>query len=88
MLSPWMERYDKARQHIEKQRYYFADKSSHIQIVSHSAMSNSLRPHGVWPVSLLCPWNSSGKNTGVGSHFFLQVKHYKSLNGQSKIGAK
>ena len=67
-----MERYDKARQHIEKQRYYFADKSSHIQIVSHSAMSNSLRPHGVWPVSLLCPWNSSGKNTGVGCYSLLQ----------------
>ena len=24
------------------------------------------------PGSSLCPWNSPGKNTGVGSHFFLQ----------------
>ena len=25
-----------------------------------------------WPTRLLSPWNSPGKNTGVGSHFFLQ----------------
>ena len=31
-----------------------------------------LRPHGLWPVRLLCPWNSPGKNTGVGSHSLLQ----------------
>ena len=24
------------------------------------------------PARLLCPWNSSGKNTGVGCHFLLQ----------------
>ena len=24
------------------------------------------------PARLLCPWNSSGKNTGVGCHSFLQ----------------
>ena len=26
-------------------------------------------PHGLWPTRLLCPWNSPGKNTGVGCHF-------------------
>ena len=35
-------------------------------------MSDSLRPHGLWPTRLLCPWNSPGKNTGVGSHSLLQ----------------
>ena len=35
--------------------------------VSHSFVSDSLQPHG-----LLCPWNSPGKNTGVGCHSFLQ----------------
>ena len=35
-------------------------------------MSNSSRPHGLQPARLLCPWNSPGKNTGVGSHFLLQ----------------
>ena len=29
-------------------------------------MSNSLQPHGPQPSRLLCPWDSSGKNTGVG----------------------
>ena len=35
-------------------------------------MSNSLQPHGLQPTRLLCPWNSPGKNTGVGSHSFLK----------------
>ena len=37
-----------------------------------SVMSDSLRPHGLWPTRLLCPWDSPGKNTGVGCHFLLQ----------------
>ena len=36
-----------------------------------SVMSNSLRPHGPQPPRLLCPWDSPGKNTGVGCHFLL-----------------
>ena len=40
--------------------------------VSHSAVSNSLRPHGLQPARLLCPWNSLGKNTRVGCHSLLQ----------------
>ena len=35
-------------------------------------MSDSLRPHGLQPVRLLCPWDSPGKNTGVGCHSLLQ----------------
>ena len=34
--------------------------------------SNSLQPHGLCPTRLLCPWDSPGKNTGVGCHFLLQ----------------
>ena len=30
-----------------------------------SVVSNSLRPHGLWPTRLLCPWDFPGKNTGV-----------------------
>ena len=40
--------------------------------VSHSAVSDSLQPHGLQSARLLCPWNSPGKNTGVGSHSLLQ----------------
>ena len=32
-------------------------------------MSNSLRPHGLQPAGLFCPWDFPGKNTGVGCHF-------------------
>ena len=27
--------------------------------------------HGLWPARISCPWNSPGKNIGVGSHFLL-----------------
>ena len=40
--------------------------------ISCSVMTDSLRPHGVHPSRLLCPWNSPGKNTGVGCHSLLQ----------------
>ena len=32
----------------------------------------TLRPHGLQPARLLCPWDYLGKNTGVGCHFLLQ----------------
>ena len=30
-LAPWKKSYDKPRQHIKKQRHYFANKGSHCQ---------------------------------------------------------
>ena len=30
-------------------------------------MSDSLRPYGLYPARLLCPWDSRGKNAGVGA---------------------
>ena len=41
-------------------------------MLSHSVMSDSLRPHGPEPTKLLCPWKFSGKNTAVSCHFLLQ----------------
>ena len=35
-------------------------------------MSDSVRPHRWQPTRLPRPWDSPGKNTGVGCHFFLQ----------------
>ena len=35
-------------------------------------MSDSLQLFGLEPARLLCSWDFSGKNTGVGSHFLLQ----------------
>jgi len=37
-----------------------------------SVMSSSLQPHGLWPIRFLCPWDFSGKNTGVSCHILLQ----------------
>ena len=43
------------------------------QWVSEVAQSSpTLRPHGLQTPRLLCPWDSPGKNTGVGCHFLLQ----------------
>ena len=41
-------------------------------------MSNSVRPHRQQPTRLPCPWDSPGKNTGVGCHFLLQCMKVKS----------
>ena len=41
-------------------------------------MSDSVRPHRWQPTRLLCPWDSPGKNTGVGYHFLLQYVKVKS----------
>ena len=50
-----------------------------ISSLSHSvvfldffALCQTLQPHGLKPARLLCPWDSLGKNTGVGCHFLLQ----------------
>ena len=41
-------------------------------------MSDSVRPHRGKPTRLSCPWDSPGKNTGVGCHFLLQCMKVKS----------
>ena len=41
-------------------------------------MSNSVRPHRRQPTRLPRPWDSPGKNTGVGCHFLLQCMKVKS----------
>ena len=41
-------------------------------------MSDSVRPHGGQPTRLPHPWDSPGKDTGVGCHFLLQGMKVKS----------
>ena len=41
-------------------------------------MSNSVRSHRRQPTRLPRPWDSPGKNTGVGCHFLLQSMKVKS----------
>ena len=40
--------------------------------VSHSFVFDSLQPHGLQPTRLFYPWDSPGKNSGVGSYSLLQ----------------
>ena len=40
-------------------------------------MSDSVQPHRRKPTRLPCPWDSPGKNTGVGCHFLLQCVKVK-----------
>ena len=41
-------------------------------------MSDSVRPHRLQPTRLPHPWDSPGKNIGVGCHFLLQCMKVKS----------
>ena len=49
-----------------------------LLLLSHSVMSNSVQPHRRQPIRLPRPWDSPGKNTGVGCHFLLQCMKVKS----------
>ena len=51
---------------------------------SHSVMSDSLRPHGLYS-----PWNSLGQNTGMGSLSLLQrIFPTQGLNPVSRIAGR
>ena len=41
-------------------------------------MADSVQPHSQQPTRLPRPWDSPGKNTGVGCHFLLQCMKVKS----------
>ena len=45
-----------------------------------SVVSSSVRPHRRQPTRLPRPWDSPGKNTGVGCHFLLQGVKVKNEN--------
>ena len=43
-----------------------------VRAHSQSVVPDTLQPRGLQPTGLLCPWNSPGKNIGVGCHALLQ----------------
>ena len=43
-----------------------------------SVVSDSMQPHRRQPIRLPNPWDSPGKNNGVGCHFLLQCMKVKS----------
>ena len=52
-------------------------------LLSHSVVSDSVRPHRWQPTRLPRPWDSPGKNIGVGCHFLLQCVKSESEVAQS-----
>ena len=49
-----------------------------LLLLSHFSFVQLLRPHRRQPTRLPHPWDSPGKNTGVGCHFLLQCMKVKS----------
>ena len=49
-----------------------------LLLLSASVVSDSVRPHRRQLTRLPHPWDSPGKNTGVGCHFLLQCMKVKS----------
>ena len=45
-----------------------------------------MRPQRWQPTRLFCPWDSPGKNTGVGCHFLLQCMRVKSESEVAQPG--
>ena len=53
-----------------------------LLLLSPFSLSNSVRPHRQQPTRLPHPWDSPGKNTGVGCHFLLQCMK---VNSESEV---
>ena len=49
-----------------------------LLLLSRFSRVDSVRPHRQQPTRLPHPWDSLGKNTGVGCHFLLQCMKVKS----------
>ena len=49
-----------------------------LLLLSPSVVSDSVRPHRRQPTRLPRPWDSPGKDTGVGCHFLLQCMKVES----------
>ena len=60
---------------LEMKRYECIVKPCFYQgceSVSRSVVSNSLHSRGLQPARILCPWDSVGKNSGMGCHSLFQ----------------
>ena len=49
-----------------------------LLLLNRSVVSNSVQPHRRQPTRPCHPWDSPGKNSGVGCHFLLQCMKVKS----------
>ena len=51
---------------------YLEHIENYACVLSRSVVFSSLWPRVLYPIRLLCPWDSPGKNTGVGCRFLFQ----------------
>ena len=56
-----------------------------LLLLSHFSHADSVQLHRWQPTRLPCPWDSPGKNTGVGCHFLLQCMKVKSESEVSQL---
>ena len=56
----------------------FLNNCDYVMVVQSLSCVQLMWPYGLYPARLLCPWDSPGKNTGVGCHFLLHgyIKHH------------
>ena len=57
-----------------------------LLLLSRSVKSDPVRPHRRQPTRLPRPWDSPGKNTGVGCYFLLQCMKVKSESEVAQSG--
>ena len=76
---------EEMNRHFSKEDMQMANRCmkrcSTLLVIRHrqvaSILSDSVRPYRRQPTRLPCPWDSPGKNTGVGCHFLLQCMNVK-----------
>ena len=55
-----------------KHMYCYVSLTKTSESESCSVVPDSLQLHGLYPARFLCPWNSPGQNTGMGSLSLFQ----------------
>ena len=63
MLTPWKESYDQPRQHIQKQRHYFADKGHIVKAMVFPAVMYGCES---WPIKMAEHQRTDALNCCVG----------------------
>ena len=68
---------------LKSQWLYFDNMQKRYAAAKSLQLCPTVRPHRQQPTRLPCPWDSPGKNTGVGCHFLLQFIKSESEVAQS-----
>ena len=63
----------------------FSNNEELCVCVSCLVTSSCLQPHRLQPTRPLCPWDSPGKNTGVGCHSFSKKNYRKKENEVAQL---